>query len=330
LLSIETNEAIQTQSSLSLERRDPAAASKPEKYGSFGGYGSSSDEERPRTTMATPPLTLKVNPSREEVWSKNLQQIKEFYEKNGHLTLPRTDPEYARLSNWLTYQRRHHKTLRKDQLERLESINYKTAPIHREGDDIKWEVKYNRLKQVYDETGDVNFKVKDRALCSWLSKQKRLLRNNKLDPSRQAKLGKLGIWLSTMKGQHGRKKPKSKLFDAQWQSQFEKLKVYHRIKGDCNVPKRWKEDPLLGTWFSNQRMQYRQMKAGEADMDPDRIHKLEQLGFGSSVNSVSKKKDGRRPIEERKHSHDVAIPLARTGGSSNDFDAAAMLAKMGQ
>jgi hypothetical protein len=44
----------------------------------LGGYGSSSDEDEPLTTMAMSPL--KVNPSRQEVWSENFQKIKEFYE----------------------------------------------------------------------------------------------------------------------------------------------------------------------------------------------------------------------------------------------------------
>jgi hypothetical protein len=68
------------------------------------------------------PLNLTVNPSKQEVGSKNFQEIKEFYEENGHLTLPRVD-KYSRLSNWLTYQRHGATSLRKDQLELLESIN---------------------------------------------------------------------------------------------------------------------------------------------------------------------------------------------------------------
>jgi hypothetical protein len=68
------------------------------------------------------PLNLTVNPSKQEVWSKNFQEIKEFYEENGHLALPRVD-KYSRLSNWLTYQRHGVTSLRKDQLELLESIN---------------------------------------------------------------------------------------------------------------------------------------------------------------------------------------------------------------
>jgi hypothetical protein len=56
------------------------------------------------------------------------------------------------------------------------------------------------------------------------------------------------------------------------------------------VPRRWKEDSL-GRWFFAQRSQYAQTKAREADMNPDRIEKLEQIDLGWSVNDVSQRKE---------------------------------------
>jgi hypothetical protein len=109
---------LQTQSSLSSRNMDL-----------LGGYGSSSeDENQPQTTMVMHPL--KVNSSQEEVWSEHFQKIKEFYEEKGHLSIQRKDPEILRLAQWLTYQRHQYKALRKDQLERLESINYNAVPMY--------------------------------------------------------------------------------------------------------------------------------------------------------------------------------------------------------
>jgi hypothetical protein len=96
----------------------------------LGGYGSSSeDENQPQTTMVVHPL--KVNSSQEEVWSEHFQKIKKFYEEKGHLSIQRKDPESLRLAQWRTYQRHQYKALRKDQLERLESINYNAVPMYR-------------------------------------------------------------------------------------------------------------------------------------------------------------------------------------------------------
>jgi hypothetical protein len=249
------------------------------------GYGSSSDEEdhvdQPRTPIAMPRpvlIPLKVNSSKEEVWSEHFQKLKEFYEEKGHLTIQRKDPESLRLAQWLTYQRHQYIALRKDQLERLESIKYNTVPMRRLKDENEWQVKYNRLKQCYDKAGGGKIKIEDRALVCWLSRQKRYLRNNVLDPTRQEKLGKLGIDSSTSQF-CGRKTVKSQKLEEKWQSQLEKLKEYRRIYGDCNVPQKWKEDRSLGVWVFNQRKKYKHMQTGVAGMDPDRIQKLEQLGF---------------------------------------------------
>jgi hypothetical protein len=83
----------------------------------------------------------------------------------------------------------------------------------------------------------------------------------------------------------------SKKMEEKWQSQFEKLKEYRRIKCNCNVPRAWKENPSLGSWVNNQRMQYTKIKNGMAVMEPGRMQELEQLGFEwSSLMSNKKSK----------------------------------------
>ena len=148
------------------------------------------------------------------------------------------------------------------------------APMNLSSDDVKWEAKYNQLKQVRDESGGGELKViKDHGLIAWFRKQRNLLRHNKLDPSRQERLRALGINLSFAK------KVVCKVNEEKWQSQLEKLREYHRIKGHFDVPIHWKEDLTLGIWVYNQRRLYAQTKTGGGDMIPDRIQKLEQLGF---------------------------------------------------
>ena len=228
------------------------ASHNPEDVRAEGSAEDLKDHEEGCGKQQQTPLKICVRPSMQQVWSERFQKIKTFYEENGHLTLPRTDPEYLRLSKWLTYQRHVATSLRKDQLERLESIDYKTVPLHRDRDDIKWEVRYNQLKQVYDEARGDEMKFKERAMVAWISKQKQLLKLGKLDPSHQERLTNLGIDLSYA----CERKFKCKKYEEKWQSQFEKLKDYHRIKGDCNVPKYWKADRSLGMWVSTQQRQY--------------------------------------------------------------------------
>ena len=144
------------------------------------------------------------------------------------------------------------------------------APIHHDSNDIMWDIKYNKFKKFHDEAdGDEN-KVMDSSLITWFRRQKNLLKNNKLDSSQQDRLRRLGINLSF------RKKSVSKVNEDNWQSMFEKLREYHQIKGDFNVPGK---DRPLGPWVCAQRGLYAQMKSGERDMNLDRIQKLEELGF---------------------------------------------------
>jgi hypothetical protein len=43
------------------------------------------------------------------------------------------------------------------------------------------------------------------------------------------------------------------------------------VHGDCNVPKRYKANPQLGSWVKNQRKQ--------AKLDDEKINKLNDIGF---------------------------------------------------
>jgi hypothetical protein len=250
--------------------------------------------------MTIPPL-MEVNPSRKEVWSKNFKKIKEFYDKTGHLSLPRDDPEYTNLCQWLTYQRHRSKRLRKEQLELLESINYKTVPLHRDQDDSKWEIKFKRLKELHDKTGSVKIKAgQDAALSSWMSRQRHLLKIDLLNSTRQERLKELGITIchKTMNC-HTTKRRKSKKLEAQWQAQMEKLVEYKRINGDCNVPHHYENDHSLGIWVSNQRSKYAQTKDGKTVMDPDRMEKLEELGFEWLWYDSKRKINSVKPRSER-------------------------------
>jgi hypothetical protein len=88
---------------------------------------------------------------------------------------------------------------------------------------------------------------------------------------------------------HARKKWKSSRFGETWKLQYQKLKEYHRINGDCNVPRCWEQDRSLGIWVHNQRRWYNEMKTVEAIMDSDRIQKLEELGFQWTLRKPSQK-----------------------------------------
>jgi len=69
-----------------------------------------------------------------------------------------------------------------------------------------------------------------------------------------------------------------------WEHRFAELKRYKETHNHCNVPHRWKENPLLGKWVGNQRTNYRLLKEGKSSrMTDERIRKLESIGFQWSL-----------------------------------------------
>jgi hypothetical protein len=227
-----------------------------------------------RPTMTTPSLI--ANPSRDEVWWKNFDAVKRLYEEHGHSTTPD-----ARLSGWLTYQRHRVKTLKKDKLEALESIGYKSVKAHRECDERDWEENLNLL------ISDPSAK-KQRKIQMWLNRQHRLAASGRLEPTRKHKLSKHGIDVDLLPSVSRAKQRPSKAGEQKWMENYSKLEKYREKHGNCNVPRRFKDDPPLGNWVFNQRKRYREVSADALPaLEESRIKRLERIGFVWEINRRS-------------------------------------------
>ena len=64
-----------------------------------------------------------------------------------------------------------------------------------------------------------------------------------------------------------------------------RLEAYKAVHGDCNVPRRWAEDPRLGKWVDHQRGRKRKLDRGEPSkgMTAERAARLTALGFLDST-----------------------------------------------
>jgi hypothetical protein len=67
---------------------------------------------------------------------------------------------------------------------------------------------------------------------------------------------------------------------AVWEGWLAKLKAHTAAHGDCNVPRRWAEDPRLASWVTNQRVYKRKLDRGEPSegMTAERAARLTALG----------------------------------------------------
>jgi hypothetical protein len=69
--------------------------------------------------------------------------------------------------------------------------------------------------------------------------------------------------------------------DLVWEDYFSRLVAYKAVHGNYNVPRRWQEDPGLGTWVDKQRVRKRKFDRGEPSegMTAERVARLTALGF---------------------------------------------------
>lgn len=205
-----------------------------------------------------------VNPSRKERWYSNYSQIREFYNEHGHLSL-----KCDRLSQWLTYQRLHAKSLDDDQLSKLDEIHYKDATVFRECDDKAWKEKIEEIRR---SSGKFS-----KSLSAWLTRQRQALAAGGLERERKEELEELGINLTL----HIKKRNTtiiSQSKQAQWMKQFETLVKYVEKNGHCNVPKRYRPHGL-GEWVHRQKKNFRSMKESDDPFLQERVDKLCSLGF---------------------------------------------------
>jgi hypothetical protein len=130
--------------------------------------------------------------------------------------------------------------------------------------------------------------TEDPSLGNWVGKQR--ANKKKLDrgePSegmtaaRAGQLDALGFAWAMSAAAISKQQSKGARGDAAWEVQLAKLKHYTREHGDSNVPKRWAEEPGLGTWVMHQRRGKKKMECGDPNprITAARVAKLEALGF---------------------------------------------------
>jgi hypothetical protein len=83
--------------------------------------------------------------------------------------------------------------------------------------------------------------------------------------------------------------PGCRLIIVVWEQHLTSLRAYKCRHGDCNVPRRWAEDPPLGRWVGNQRKFKRALDRGDPRLEITvaRSAKLEALGFAWETSAAA-------------------------------------------
>jgi len=215
-------------------------------------------------------------------WDQMFQRLLQFKEANGHCRVPKRYQADTKLGTWVHTQRIQYRKL---------IASKKGTPATEE------EVAKLLAGQNPSLTAEENAALKSCAKDQI---------TYRLTEDRRKRLEDMGFVWSARDGEKGTDISRGvrNTYDDQWDSMFEKLREYKEKTGNCLVPKRYKENPKLGTWVDTQRVQYKKLQkilasqqtgSGEDRGSPipagdsgkplvgrltnDRIQRLESLGF---------------------------------------------------
>ena len=100
-----------------------------------------------------------------------------------------------------------------------------------------------------------------------------------------------------------RRRYRAKL-EENWNAKVRQLGEYANVRGHCNVPMRWKDNPALGSWVNKQRECYRAVLRAPASANAPprisdaRIAQLDALGLCWNV-GTTRDGAGAAPLAER-------------------------------
>lgn len=166
-------------------------------------------------------------------WGQMFRRLLDYKEANGHCMVPKRYPPDVKLGTWVHTQRIQYRKL---------IAGRKGGPAAEPGSDSNSESKE-------DNDGVPVIKPEEEVTY-------------RLTEERRKRLEEVGFVWSAREGEKGNEASRitRNSYDDQWDSMFEKLKEYKEKFGHCLVPKRFKDNPKLGTWVDTQRVQFKKLK----------------------------------------------------------------------
>jgi hypothetical protein len=210
-------------------------------------------------------------------WERFLAQLVDFHRRFGHFDVPAHRPGNRTLANWVKIQRqrRYDGQLAADRVARLNQAGFVWTSIYPPGSskrsfrefmtlsDRWWDIHFEELKKFHRKHGHCWIPQTTPALRSlerWTRFQRAAWKRGLLPEDRRRRLEELDFG-----------KPH---YNPAWDNHFAELLDYKSRFGDCDVPSRWPENPVLSGWVGTQRYD---RKAGR--LSRERIDRLNEIGF---------------------------------------------------
>ena len=201
------------------------------------------------------------------LWQEQYVCAKEFFEKNGHLNIPKNyvSESGKSVGRWLAIQRKY-KNDGKLSDERIALLG-KIGMIWFYGD--KWEKGFGYAETYFKQHGDLfvknDYVTEDGyALGRWIVNQRSAYKGtarSRLTDEQKKRLDDIGFVVDVN--------------EYRWNCAYERAAEYYRYHGTVSVPRGYKVDGIdLQSWFTEQR---RAIKNGK--LNSTQIMKLSQLGI---------------------------------------------------
>ncbi len=224
-----------------------------------------------------------VLPDQWELWSANIEKLRNFKQANGHVLVSATLGHDVILSRWVTNLRRLKRKgkLPDDKVAALDELGmtWDAAVTIRSS---QWEEKYRQLKSRYEASGTCEpargaSDRPSRLQRTWMNDQRQLKRSGKLASDRVARLEQLRFrWtpravsaIAQLAVIAGEPRPAQS-----WEEMYRELTEFFRKNGHCDVSETWVGGPQLAHWVFRQR----ELRAG-GRLEAEREKKLNELGF---------------------------------------------------
>ena len=200
---------------------------------------------------------LKKNYERSiEAWETQYNNLKKYYNKNGHTNLKARD---GSLGTWVVAQRQYKSTLTKEQIERLDKLKFVWDPR-----EIAWEEMFEEWLRYKNKYPNRTLLVQDkefRKIGQWVDKQRKLKRQKKLSPHRFLKLDAENFPFFTK---------------IQWNDSYKELKKHFDKFGNIDlVPN--PENLKLREWLTQQKF-----KVKNDLLSKGKVKLLEEIGLKKS------------------------------------------------
>lgn len=240
-------------------------------------------------------------------WSERIEQLNEYFDKNGNYNIPKDSAKYKTLVNWLRHQRSKQlkNKLTPEQLSFFEEINFSLEEYFSNEESFSWNENLLRLKKLKEDTGSFYIASNDKdygTVLNWLRYQKSQFKQGLLPNDKIDKLLEIGYSFDiSYRGKKGRRgistndEP-----DKNWLNRYEDLKQYYEANGTFLIPQKSKELQSLSSWVRYQKSQFRNGSLGLP-----KTSLLDKINFpfnesfrGKTLNSVKRESESATASEK--------------------------------